>query len=132
MKLTDDPDKAFLLNGVITRFSIVNSDSNVVPAEVANHPLASPGSEYYGMVKQQVLSEIGEGNYVICDNKPDLLSPLGAVPKPTGDIRLIHDCSCPVGNSLNDNAILESSPRCQRIDDATSMVQQGYFKVKWI
>ena len=69
VELRDDPGKAFLLNGVINGFSIVNSDSNVVPAEVANHLSALPGSEHYEMVKQQVLSEISEGNYVTCDKK---------------------------------------------------------------
>ena len=52
--------------------------------------------------KKQVLSEISEGNYVICDSKPDLITPLGAIPKPAGGVRLIHDCSRPAGNSLND------------------------------
>ena len=67
LDLTDDPDKAFLLNGVINGFSIVNN--YVVPAEVANHPLASPRSEHYEIVKQQVLSEIDEGNYVMRQKK---------------------------------------------------------------
>jgi hypothetical protein len=32
---------------------------------------------------------------------PTIVSSLGAVPKSNGDIRLIHDASQPVGNSLN-------------------------------
>ena len=55
----------------------------------------------------------------------DLLSPLGAVPKPTGGIRLLHDCSRLVGNSLNDHVTLESSQKFQTTDDATSLVQPG-------
>ena len=82
------------------------------------------------MVKQQVLSEISEGSYVICDSKPDLISPLGAIPKPAGGVRLIHDCSRPAGNSLNDFAVLESSQTFQNIDDATSLVQQDYYMAK--
>ena len=46
------PDEAFLLNSVINGFSIVNVDSVVVPAEVAIHPSASPGSENYELVQQ--------------------------------------------------------------------------------
>ena len=129
-ELKNDPDEAFLLNGVINGFSIVNVDSVVVPAEVANHPSASPGSENYELVQQQILSEIEEGNYVVCDHKPELISPLGAIAKPKGGIRLIHDCSRPMGNSLNDYATLESYLKFQTIDDATSMVQPRYFMAK--
>ena len=50
-------------------------------------------------------------------------SPLGAIPKTAGGVRLIHDCSRPAGNSLNDFAVLESSQTFQNIDDATSLVQ---------
>ena len=46
-ELKNDPDEAFLLNGVINGFSIVNVNSIVVPAEVSIHPSASPGSDNY-------------------------------------------------------------------------------------
>ena len=95
-----------------------------------NHPSARPGSPYYPAVKQQVLHEISEGNYIVCDGKPNFVSPLGAIPKSSGGIRLIHDCSRPLGNSLNDYATLEFSQRFQTIDDATSLVQPGYYMAK--
>ena len=39
-----------------------------------------------------------------------LISPLGAISKPAGvGVRLIHDCSRPVGNALNDHATLDCS-----------------------
>ena len=65
-------------------FQIVNSNTVGVPVEVDNHPSASPGSKHYELVKQQILSDISDGNYIICDNKPDFVSPLGAIPKPAG------------------------------------------------
>ena len=129
-ELQGDPDKDFLLEGVINGFQIVNSSTLVVPVEVDNHPSASPGSKHYELVKQQILSEISDGNYIICDNKPDFISPLGAIPKPAGGVRLIHDCSRPVGSSLNDYAALESTQKFQTIDDATSLVQPGYYMAK--
>ena len=61
--------------------------------DVNNHPSASPGHDNYEAVKQQVLSEISLGNYVICDSKPDLISQLGAIAKSAGGVSLIHDCS---------------------------------------
>ena len=69
IELRDDPDKDFLLAGIAHGFDIVNSEALVVPVEVTNHPSASPGSKCYELVKQQVLSEISEGNYVICDRQ---------------------------------------------------------------
>ena len=80
IELREDPDKDFLIAGITNGFDIVNSEALVVPVEVKNHPSASPGSKCYELVKQQVL----EGNYVICDSQPDLISPLGAIPKPAG------------------------------------------------
>ena len=130
IELQDDPDKDFLLAGITDGFDIVNSDALVVPVEVKNHPPASPGSTCYESVNKQVLLEISEGNYVICDSKPYLISPLAAIPKPAGGVRLIHDCSRPAGNSLNDFAVLDSSQTFQNIDDATSLVQQSYYMAK--
>ena len=127
IELQDDPDKDFLLAGITDGFDIVNSEALVVPVEVKNHPSASPGSTCYESVKNQVLLEISEGNYVICDSKPDLISPLAAIPKPAGGVRLIRDCSRPAGNSLNDFAVFDSSQTFKNIDDATSLVQQGYY-----
>ena len=93
------------------------------------HP---PGQDppNYLAIKQQVLHEISEGNYIVCDSKPNCIGPLRAIPKSTGGIRLIHDCSRPSGNSLNDYASLEFSQRFQTSDDATSLVQPGYYMAK--
>ena len=49
------------------------------------------------------------GNYIITETKPKLVSALGAIPKPKSeDIRLIHDCSRLIGNSLNDIAMAKN------------------------
>ena len=66
----------------------------------------------------------------MCDSKPNCISPLGGIPNSTGGIRLIHDCSRPSGNSLNDYATLEFSQRFQTIDDASSLLQPGYYMAK--
>ena len=129
-ELADDADREFLLSGLKYGFYIVDSDVQVVPVEVENHPSARPGSPNYLAIKQQVLHEISQGNYIVCDSKPNFISPLGAIPKSTGGIRLIHDCSRPSGNSLNDYATLEFSQRFQTIDDATSLLQPGYYMAK--
>ena len=86
-ELVDDADREFLLSGLKNGFDIVDSGVQVVPVEVENHPSARPGSPYYPAVKQQVLHEISEGNYIVCDGKPNFVSPLGAIPKSSGGIQ---------------------------------------------
>ena len=61
-ELADDEDREFLLSGLKYGFDIVNSDVQVVPVEVENHPSSRPGSPNYLAIKQQVLHEISEGN----------------------------------------------------------------------
>ena len=130
-ELVDDADREFLLSGLNNGFAIDDIDVQVVPVEVENHPSARLGSPNYLAIKHQVLHKISEGNYIVCDSKPNAISPLGAIPKSTGGMRLlIHGCSRPSGNSLNDYATLEFSQRFQTIDDATSLLQPGYYMAK--
>ena len=80
-ELVDDTDREFLLSGLKTGLDIVDSGVQVVPVEVENHPFARPGSPYYQAVKQQVLHEISEGNYIVCDGKPNVISHLRSHPE---------------------------------------------------
>lgn len=41
-----------------------------------------------GECRNKIISEILEGNYIMCCEKPKVISSLCAVPKPDGDIRL--------------------------------------------
>lgn len=58
--------------------------------------------EVKSKVEKQILSEIEQGNYVIRSKKPTIVSALGAILKPDGGIRLIHDASMPRGHAMND------------------------------
>ena len=129
-ELSDDPDRDFLLDGIRHGFSIVDKGAQVLPMQADNHPSATPGNGNYEAVKQQVLSELQDGNYVLCDSPPSLVSPLGAVPKKDGGIRSIHDCSRPICKSLNYYASIEMSHKFQTIDDTTSSEQAGYYMSK--
>ena len=42
------------------------------------------------------------GNYEVVSEPPDIISPMGAIPKTDGGVRLIHDSFCPDGISVND------------------------------
>ena len=126
-ELDNDPDKDFLLNGIRYGFDIIDPDVQIKPANCKNHPSAQPGSPLYEKATKQILKEIENGNYVICDSKPDIISPMAAIPKPDGDVRLIHDCSRPSGKSVNDYCSSEWKQKFARVDDAASLMTEGCF-----
>ena len=73
-------------------------------------------------VESQILAEIAEGNYKIVHDKPFIVSALGAIPKSSGGIRLIHDASQPQGQAINDFAVNESQIRYQSVADAIQLI----------
>ena len=42
-------------------------------------------------VEAQLNLEIESGRYVVCPSAPLIVSSIGAIPKPNGDVRIIHD-----------------------------------------
>ena len=42
------------------------------------------------------------GNHEVVSEPPNIISPMGAIPKSDGGVRLIHDCSRPDGLSVDD------------------------------
>ena len=86
-------DKEFLLNGLREGFAIVDSPLSKIPlSRTANHPRAL-SSENVSRVENKIMEELEEGNYAIANTKPLITSAFAAIPKPDGDIRLIHDFS---------------------------------------
>ena len=60
-------------------------------------------------VEQRILEEIEEGNYVIVNPEDvKIVSPIAAIEKADGDVRLLHDLSFPENKSLNSYAQKES------------------------
>ena len=72
---------------------------------------------------------MAEGHYVKCPLKPSLVSALGAIQKESGGIRLIHDCSRPVGRAVNDLAE-DVTFKYQTFEDAVKNVKQGSYLAK--
>ena len=77
-----------------------------------------------------MLKEIENGNYVFCDTPPKIISPMAAIPKPDGDVRLIHDCSRPPGKAVNDYCSSDWKQKFSRIDDASSLMTEGCYFAK--
>lgn len=56
----------------------------------------------WGRVEKTIRDEIAQGNYIISAVKPHIVNVLGAIPKPSSsETQLIHDCSLPHGQAVN-------------------------------
>ena len=55
---------------------------------------------------------------------------MAAIPKPDGDVRLIHDCSRPSGGAVNDYCSSDWKQKFSRIDDASSLMTEGCYFAK--
>ena len=130
MELESDPDKDFLLNGIENGFDIIDEDVHISPVDCKNHPSAQPNSPLYEKASQQILKEIQAGHYVVRETPPEVISPMAALLKPDGDVRLIHDCSRPSGKSVNDYCSSDWKQKFARVDDASSMMSEGCFFAK--
>ena len=127
--MQDDPDRDFLLTGLSKGFGIIQSGSNIQPAFCSNHKSALSKVNKH-KVEKQILYEIACNRYIVCDSKPTIVSALGAVPKPNSpDIRLIHDCSRPLGSGLNCYAYSDSF-KFNTVDGACKCIKEGYYMAK--
>ena len=124
-----DEDCEFLLDGVKDGFKIV-SNFGFESVEVDNYNSALD-PENIDLVEIQIKVELEEGRYQVVEKKPLIVSALGAIKKPNGKIRLIHDASRPRGSgALNSYAELEMKQSFQSIKDATELLSHGAFMAK--
>lgn len=128
-ELCDDPDRQFILDGIEHGFNIIDKNVEVKPVELPNHASCYIKAKKE-LVHKQVLHEIESGNYIVTPHKPKIVSPLGAVDKPDGGIRLIHDCSMPAGGSVNDYASLSEHYKFETVDYLTSKLKKDMFMGK--
>ena len=129
-ELGNDFDRQFILDGIKDGFDIIDADANITPVSCQNHPSAKPNSPLYEKATAQVLREIQNGHYVVCEEPPDIVSPMAAIPKPDGDVRLIHDCSRPVGEAVNDYCSTDWHQKFSRVDDAAAVMSEGCYFAK--
>ena len=110
------------MDGIKNGFYIVKPGSVPTKSYCANHKSALNVLNRV-KVENQIVHELRNNRYVVCHQKPMVISALGAVPKAESeDIRLIHDCSRPHGSSVNDYANPDSfsfntvDAACRHID----------------
>ena len=125
-ELSTDPDKKFLLDGILNGFQLLPASANLTPAEMNNY-FSAVNPEIKTKVEATILEEVAAGNYVICTQKPTIISALGTVPKPdSSDLCIIHDCSMPAGQGVNSYINIEKQ-KFQTIDDAMSNIKKGFY-----
>ncbi len=128
-ELASEPDASFLLSGIKEGFKIVDVDNQSLnPAEVEVEHYRSATSQP-ALVEKQLRTALVQGHYEMVENKPTLVSALGAIPKSDGNVRLIHDCSNPSGKALDDYAE-KINVRYQKVRRATSYLMQGCYFAK--
>ena len=129
-ELGNDFDRQFILNGIENGFDIIDVDADITPVTCQNHPSAKPNSPLYDKATAQVLREIENGHYVICQEPPDIVSAMAAIPKPDGVVRLIHDCSRPIGEAVNDYCSTDWHQKFSRVDNAAGVMTEGCYFAK--
>lgn len=126
----DYPMREYILQGVWEGFHIINPDEikNITPAVMENYKSAT--FTHRQAVENQILHEIANGRYIITQEKPVIVSALGAIPKKNpGQVRLIHDCSQPEGRALNDYSFHDAF-KYQSLQDAIDLITPGKYLAK--
>ena len=128
-ELCDDFHQNYLLNGIEHGFDLVDNDITPIPVECPNY-LSATDPTVKDKVERQILTEIEQGHYTIVNKRPVIVSAMGAIPKQgSTDVRIIHDCSRPIGTSLNDFATKESV-KYQTIEEAVGISSPNCFYAK--
>ena len=128
-ELQDEADSEFLLAGIVHGFRITTAGAEFVSVDCKNYSSATC-SENYDKVEAQIHMEIDSGRYIEVKDKPTIISSMGAVPKSDpAKIRLIHDCSRPLGRNLNSYATVDAVTY-DTVDEATRLLPPGGFMAK--
>ena len=94
-----------ILTGIRDGFHIIDPEKIDSSHYVETNNYRSATEEKRAQVESQILTEIEHGRYRIVNEKPNIISAIGAIPKKNTDkVRLIHDASRPAGHALNDFA----------------------------
>lgn len=125
-ELSEDCDREFLCNGILHGFDIIDPSAVLQSVFIQNHKSALVPDivrEMDAVIRQ----EINEGNYVITDVKPIIVSALGVVRKSDGGLRPIHDCSLPIHSGVNAHAQSFAHYTYESVDDAVKLIKPGYY-----
>ena len=117
------------MKGLYHGFKITDHDSEMSTQWMDNYKSATD-PQWRGAVERQIIREISNGRYVPASTTPTIVSALGAIPKPNNlDVRIIHDCSRPPGNAVNDLACKDQFSY-QTIEDVVDLIKPSYYLAK--
>ena len=129
-ELVDDPDSGFLLQGILYGFNIIDSYNVAdIPYAESDNYRSATCEQFRDRVEAQIMDELLEGNYIIVQVKPRIISALGAVPKSSGSVRIIMDGSRPILSGLNHYATVDHF-KYQSVQDAINCIGPGWFQCK--
>ena len=119
--LMGDFDYNYIIEGVTSGFCIIDEGFFPVTAFSKNYKSATVAN--HAASEAQIQTEISLDRYIVAEQKPHVVSSIGAIPKSNGSVRLIHDLSRPDGgiNSLT----TDTAVKYPTIDDATRMIGLG-------
>ncbi|MCK5872999.1 MAG: hypothetical protein KAG26_09245, partial [Methylococcales bacterium] len=126
----DYPKRDIILQGVRDGFHIIEQGIDIHTSVHQKNYKSALDPERKPIVEAQIITELEHGHYKKIATKPTIISALGAIPKKdSSKVRIIHDCSRPAGNAVNDYAY--SSPfRFQKLQDAIDLIIPGCFLAK--
>jgi hypothetical protein len=116
--LKNDFDSDYLLAGIEHGFHIVSPSVRPVSSACVNYKSALCENKL--LSEEQIMVEINKDRYILCETKPHIISSLGAIIKPNGSVRLIHDFSRPDGG-LN-GVTTDTSVVYPTINDAVKLI----------
>jgi len=133
--LAGDEDEDYLIKGIKSGFHIIDSERDIPSVKVENHKSALQNK---AAVTEIIMDEIDKERYIIvCDHqaacgcwKPNIISPLGLIPKSNGKYRLIHDCSLPHGKAVNDITLEMDKQSYESVDTAVDLMEVGCYMAK--
>lgn len=117
-----------MLDGIANGFRVTSQEYDGPDIWEANYKSVT-NDAIRSKVEQQILEESDNGRFVITNNRPSIISALGAIKKLNGKICLIHDCSRPSGHTLNDLATLDKFSY-ESVNDAVQLISPGYWLSK--
>lgn len=128
--LQNDPDKEFLLEGICDGFRVVSGDREELDEIDTETEQFIHNPKFAPALDAQLRLELSQDKYRISNLVLKNVSPIFAIPKSNGSVRIIQDCNKPVGRSINDHSSTDYKVKYQTVNDAVESLTPGCFMSK--
>jgi hypothetical protein len=111
----------------------VSSGFHLVTSKCDTHTVTRnyrSSQQHSAQVEHQIRQELLNGRYRAVAQPPRKINAIGAIPKPDGGIRLIHDLSRPAGQSVNESYEQQSSIRMATALGLARTIGRGWWLCK--